>query len=85
MFDRSHITTLDWLSYPILSFNDLPDAIDVVLVNRPDLPPTGVGEPASTIAWAGIANGVYDAVGVRLCRRPPTLKRVLAALQSDMH
>lgn len=82
-FDRSHITTLDWLSYPILSFTDLPDAIDVVLINRPDLPPMGVGEPSSTITWAGIANAIYDATGVRLRSLPFTPARVLAALNSQ--
>lgn len=81
-FDHSHITTLDWLSYPILSFGDLPDAIDVVLINRPDLPPTGVGEPSSTITWAGIANAIYDATGVRLRTLPFTPKKVLAGLQA---
>jgi nicotinate dehydrogenase subunit B len=80
-FDRSRITSVDWSSYPILTFPDLPDEIDVVLLNRPDLPPTGVGEPANTIVWAGIANAIYDAVGVRLRTLPFTPKVVLAALQ----
>ena len=80
-FDASHITTLDWQSYPILTFEDLPEAIDVVLINRPDKPSTGVGEPANTIVWAGIANAIYDATGVRLRSLPFTPERVRAALQ----
>jgi CO/xanthine dehydrogenase Mo-binding subunit len=41
-----------------------------------------VGEPASTIAWAGIANALYDAIGVRLRTLPFTPERVLAALKA---
>lgn len=79
-FDRSRVTSLDWASYPILRFEDLPDEVDVVLVNRPDLPPMRVGEPASESVWPGIANAIYDAVGVRLRQLPLTAARVHAAL-----
>jgi nicotinate dehydrogenase subunit B len=78
-FDRSRITSLDWSRYPILTFEDLPDAIDVVLLDRPDLPPTGVGEPANCIVWAGIANAIFDAIGIRMRGLPFTPGRILAA------
>lgn len=80
-FNASRITTLEWRSYPILTFEDLPDAVDVVLLNRPDLRPTGIGELANNIVWAALANAIYDATGVRVRTMPFTPDRVLAALQ----
>jgi len=79
-FDRSRITSLDWASYPIIGFLDIPDQVEVVLLNRPDLAPMRVGEPASECVWPALANAIYDAVGVRLRRLPFTPERVLAAL-----
>ena len=81
-FNRSRLTSLDWASYPIIRFPDIPDEIDIVLVNRPDLPPMRVGEPASETIWPAIANAIYDAVGIRLRRLPFTPGRVLAALNA---
>ncbi|MGA2393203.1 MAG: molybdopterin cofactor-binding domain-containing protein [Candidatus Lustribacter sp.] len=46
-YDRTALTTVDWVTYPILRFVEVPD-IEVVLVNRPDLLPGGVGEPPNT-------------------------------------
>lgn len=82
-FDRSRVTSLDWASYPIITFNEIPDEIDIVLVNRPDLPPMRVGEPASESVWPGVANAVYDAIGVRLRQLPLTPARVLAGLAGN--
>jgi nicotinate dehydrogenase subunit B len=79
-FDRSRVTSLDWASYPIARFSNIPDDIEVVLIDRPDLPPMRVGEPASESVWPGIANAIHDAIGVRLRRMPFTPERVLAAL-----
>jgi CO/xanthine dehydrogenase Mo-binding subunit len=79
-FNRSRVTSLDWATYPIIRFPDIPDEIDIVLANRPDLPPMRVGEPASETVWPAIANAIYDAVGIRLRRLPFTPSRVLAAL-----
>jgi CO/xanthine dehydrogenase Mo-binding subunit len=42
-FDRFRVTSVNWASYPILTFPGVP-ALDIDLVNRPDLPPLGVGE-----------------------------------------
>jgi nicotinate dehydrogenase subunit B len=79
-FNRSRVTSLDWATYPIIRFPDIPDEIDIILVNRPDLPPMRVGEPASETIWPAIANAIFDAVGIRLRRLPFTPSRVLAAL-----
>jgi nicotinate dehydrogenase subunit B len=79
-FDHSRVTTLDWSSYPIITFNEIPDEIDIVLMDHPDLPPMRVGEPASESVWPGVANAVFDAIGVRIRQLPLTPDRVLNAL-----
>jgi CO/xanthine dehydrogenase Mo-binding subunit len=79
-FDRSRVTSLDWASYPIITFNEIPDEIDIVLLDRPEFPPMRVGEPASESVWPGVANAIYDAIGVRLRQLPLTPQRVLAGL-----
>ena len=48
-FDRASVTSVDWVSYPILTFPEVP-AIEVALLDRPALPPFGAGE-ASTAPW----------------------------------
>jgi CO/xanthine dehydrogenase Mo-binding subunit len=79
-FDSTGITTLDWNSYPVIRFPDVPE-IDIVLINRPEMPALGGGEPSSAPIAAAIANAVFDAVGVRLREVPFTPKRVLAEMQ----
>jgi nicotinate dehydrogenase subunit B len=71
------VTSLDWATYPILRFPDLPE-LEVVLINRPEVLPLGAGEGATIPPAAAIANAIYDAVGVRLREGPFTPKRVLA-------
>jgi nicotinate dehydrogenase subunit B len=79
-FDRSRVTSVDWSGYPILTFPDAP-AIEFELVNRPNEPPIGVGEAASTPVPAALSNAVFDATGVRLRTAPLRPDRVKAALQ----
>jgi nicotinate dehydrogenase subunit B len=78
-FDRTHVTSVDWASYPILRFPEAP-VVDVVLINRPDQPLLGAGEAATAPVAAAIANAVFDATGARLRRVPFTAERVKAAL-----
>jgi CO/xanthine dehydrogenase Mo-binding subunit len=58
----------------------MPQAIDVVLINRPELPPTGAGEPSIRPVAAAMANAIFDATGVRLRRVPFSPDRVKQAL-----
>ncbi len=69
-FDAKNVTSLDWTSYPILEMADAPEAVEIVLINRPELPPAGAGEPSTRPVAAAIANAVFDATGVRLRRAP---------------
>jgi nicotinate dehydrogenase subunit B len=79
-FDGSGVTSLDWASYPILKFADVPN-VDIALINRQDVAPLGAGELATVPVPAAIANAIFDATGVRLREVPFTPKRVLAELQ----
>lgn len=77
-FDRSHVTSLDWLSYPILRFPEVP-RIHVSLINRPEQTAWGAGEMAPTVVPAAISNAVFDATGVRLRSVPFLPAKLLAA------
>ena len=79
-FDRSHVTSVDWTSYPVVRSPDIPAQVDVVLLNHPELPPGGAGEPASRATAAAIANAIFDATGARVRQAPLTPARVKAAL-----
>ena len=75
------MTSLDWESYPILTFPDVPEvAID--LIDRPNERPWGAGEPTAAVVPSAIANAIYDATGVRLRSVPFTPDKVLAALKT---
>ncbi|HWH76178.1 MAG TPA: molybdopterin cofactor-binding domain-containing protein, partial [Candidatus Binatus sp.] len=65
LFDADGVNSLDWKSYPILRFADLPE-LEVVLINRTDMAPIGAGEPAIIPVAASIGNAIFDAIGVRL-------------------
>jgi nicotinate dehydrogenase subunit B len=77
-FDSTHITSVDWASYPILRFTDVP-RIHISLINRPELPSWGAGEMAPTVVPAAISNAVFDASGLRLRSVPFLPAKVLAA------
>jgi CO/xanthine dehydrogenase Mo-binding subunit len=80
MFDRRTVTSEDWRTYPVARSVDIPPVVDVVLLDRPDLPPGGAGEPSSRATAAAIANAVFDATGARVREAPLTPERVKAAL-----
>ncbi len=80
-FDRSRVTSLNWASYPILTFPEMPD-VDIELIDRPAEKPWGVGEPSAAVVPSAISNAVFDAVGVRLRSVPFTPAKVRAAMQS---
>jgi nicotinate dehydrogenase subunit B len=75
-FDRSRVTSLDWASYPILTFPEIP-AVDIELIDRPTQKPWGVGETAAAVVPAAISNAVFDAIGIRLRSVPFLPEKVL--------
>ena len=78
-FDSAGVKSLNWNSYPIMKFSDVP-AVDIVLINHPELPPMGAGEASTTAVAAAIGNAIFDAVGVRLRQVPFTPERVRSGL-----
>ena len=83
-FDRERVTSVDWASYPILTFPEVP-SIDVEVIQRLGDPPLGAGEAASAPVPAALSNAVFDATGVRLRDvpfRPERVKAAIAAARS---
>jgi nicotinate dehydrogenase subunit B len=78
-FDQSRVTTVDWASYPILTFPEAPP-VEVALIDHPELPLLGAGEAATAPVAAALGNAVFDATGVRLRTVPFTRERVRAAM-----
>jgi CO/xanthine dehydrogenase Mo-binding subunit len=79
-WDNKRVTSKDWETYNSLYLDlELP-AINITLINRTDVPATGAGETAITLAPAAIGNAIFDATGIRLREVPFTPERVRAAL-----
>ncbi len=92
-WNKDRVTTLDWVTYPILRFKDAPT---VTLVNvhpgvYTTITPgdesqnvfagntaaqaqgwllTGSGEPPTSAVGSAMANGFFDATGVRVRQAP---------------
>jgi len=69
-----------WDTYPIATFRDAPESIEVFVEGDETAPPTGVGEPGAVPTAAAIANAVYAACGARLRSVPLTRERVRKAM-----
>ena len=80
-FTRTRVTSLDFVSYPLLRFADHP-AVTTIIVNRPDQLASGSGEQAQAPTPAAIANAFFDATGVRIRQAPMTPARVRATLKA---
>ena len=78
-FQRGRVTSLDWQSYPILRFPDVP-VVETVLLDEPEIESEGLGEIATDPSPAAIGNAIFNAAGIRLRRVPFTRERVRAAL-----
>ena len=78
-FDEHGVTSRNWDTYPILTFEEVPE-IEVALIDRPELPPLGAGEGAPGPIAGAIGNAIYNALGVRIREMPITRERLIAAL-----
>jgi CO/xanthine dehydrogenase Mo-binding subunit len=78
-FDGDGITTLDWDSYPILKFSEVPE-ISTVIVHAPNEPTLGMGECTFGPTAAAIGNAVKHALGIRIRDMPLTRERIAAAM-----
>ncbi len=94
LFNKSNVTSLDWVGYPILRFKDAPP-ITFSIIQRTDIPAvdsgtvaadgalaTGSGEPPTAPIAAAVANALFDATGVRIRQAPLTAARVRAAFKA---
>ncbi len=82
-FDATRVLSVDWITYPIIDMMEVPDAVDIVMVNnRPEARSRGAGEPGTRPTAAAIANALFDATSVRLRRVPLTPEAVLAGLKA---
>jgi len=79
-FSRSAVTSLDWASYPILTFPEVPDIV-MDLIDHPAEKPWGAGEPSAAVVPSALSNAVFDATGARLRSVPFTPDKVKSALR----
>ena len=81
LWDEEGITTLNWESYPILRFGEVP-RLETHLVAPNTGAALGAGEASTGPTPAAIANAIYRATGLRARHLPitPERLRMLAAL-----
>ena len=80
LFTKENVASVDWETYPILEIAERPHEIDVVLINRQNVPPNGAGEGSMRPVVAAVGNAIYDATGVRMRRGPFTAERLKAGM-----
>ena len=78
-FGPQRVTSVDWETYPILTFPEAPN-VESILLNQPGEPYLGSGEGSQGPGGAALANAVANATGVRLREIPFTPERVRAML-----
>jgi nicotinate dehydrogenase subunit B len=78
-FKGRQILDLNFDTYELPRFSGLPE-IETVLLDSPELAPSGGGEPAIILTGGLVANAVFDATGARLHHQPMTPARVKQAL-----
>ncbi|HEX6061298.1 MAG TPA: molybdopterin cofactor-binding domain-containing protein, partial [Candidatus Limnocylindria bacterium] len=74
------IAPTNWDTYPIATFRDAPERIDVLVAGDPSQLSTGVGEPGAVPTAAAIANAVFAACGARVRELPLRPERVRQAI-----
>ena len=81
-YTTTHVTSTDFVTYPLLRFKDAPKVTPIVIQwsSRPFT--AGVGEPVAMAAAAAVANAFFDATGVRMRTAPFTPARVRAYLKT---
>lgn len=78
-FSDQKMLSVNWGTYPILRFDELPDDVTIDLLDPPDQPPVGAGEPTALVIAPAVANAVFDATRVRLRRLPFSPENFLGA------
>jgi len=82
VFNKSKITSADWVTFPILRMRDMPD-INVIVMNNPSVGAYGgAGEGPNGFVQAAIANAVFDATG-KQPRKLPLLPKYIRSLLGE--
>jgi CO/xanthine dehydrogenase Mo-binding subunit len=79
-FDTTAITSTDWSRYPILRFPEIPERLEVHVIDRPGEAFLGTGEAAQGPTAAAIGNAIANASGARLRELPLDRRRIKAAI-----
>ena len=82
-FEDGEIFDSNFGTYIIPRFSWVPQ-IETVIVDNPDLPPQGGGEPAIICMGAVIASAIYDATGAKPLQLPMTAERVRKAMAQGL-
>jgi CO/xanthine dehydrogenase Mo-binding subunit len=84
-FDKSKITAVDWVTYPIMRMAEMPDTsqIKVVILDRRDLNVAGMGgEAPNGLPPIAITGAFFDATGKQARSLPLRPSRVREILKS---
>ena len=65
LFENGRVTNGRFSHYRVPRFRDLPEKLEVILIDRKDLPSAGAGETPIVAVAPAMANAVQDATGVR--------------------
>ena len=78
LYERDGIVSRDWDTYPIITFDNIPQMHTHLIVN-PGMPYLGAGEGAAGPTAAAIGNALKDATGLRVREMPFNPDRIMAA------
>jgi len=78
-FDHASGGPIDWESYPVLRFTEVPEIAVELIASDSELP-LGVGEATAGPTAAAIGNAASRALGVRMRDLPLTRERIMAKL-----
>jgi isoquinoline 1-oxidoreductase len=69
-FENGKILNPHFAEYRLPRFIDAPPEIEVVLIDRKDIRPSGAGETPLVALAPAVATGIFNATGVRLRAMP---------------
>jgi CO/xanthine dehydrogenase Mo-binding subunit len=78
-FDNASGGPIDWETYPVLRFSEVPEITVELIASDSDLP-LGVGEATAGPTAAAIGNAASRALGIRIRDLPLTRERIMARL-----
>ncbi len=74
-YDKTHISSRDWTSYPIIRYSEVP-LVEVAVIQHLELDPLGGGEAAQGPTSAAITNAIFRACGKRIRHLPVRAEEV---------